>query len=447
MGAKPLNDLLKSFGGWPVLEGDEWQGRDNFKWWEWSYKMNKAGLGIDSLVGLSLGADDKNSSYKVIGLDQASPSLTREYLVKGFEDKTVQYYYNFMVDTAVFLGAERSFAESELKESLLFEIELANILTPREERRNATLLYNPTTVGELKTYEELPPSWLEYFQTIFEVSDVIITENEKIVVTDFNYHQKLSDLLKKTDKKTLANYLAWSASKTLMTYLNKDARDIKFKFDKGASGIQEASPTWKRCVNELGFNSFSGGGFGFVAGSMYARRYFKAEAKAAMVEMTSYIRTAFKEDILKNLDWMDDTTKERAETKLEKMDQFIAYSDEFLVKEKVDDLHKTITVEVDDYLGNTLNMIKFWRRFYYNQLREKIDPKSWLEHSLVSVVNAFYNPGQNNMEFPAGILQGVFFNANVPRYLNYAAIGAVIGHEITHGFDDQGKQRNEIGNY
>ena len=180
---------------------------------------------------------------------------------------------------------------------------------------------------------------------------------------------------------------------------------------------------------------------------MYARRYFKAEAKAAMVEMTSYIRTAFKEDILKNLDWMDDTTKERAETKLEKMDQFIAYSDEFLVKEKVDDLHKTITVEVDDYLGNTLNMIKFWRRFYYNQLREKIDPKSWLEHSLVSVVNAFYNPGQNNMEFPAGILQGVFFNANVPRYLNYAAIGAVIGHEITHGFDDQGKQRNEIGNY
>ena len=193
MGAKPLNDLLKSFGGWPVLEGDEWQGRDNFKWWEWSYKMNKAGLGIDSLVGLSLGADDKNSSYKVIGLDQASPSLTREYLVKGFEDKTVQYYYNFMVDTAVFLGAERSFAESELKESLLFEIELANILTPREERRNATLLYNPTTVGELRTYEELPPSWLEYFQTIFEVSDVIVTENEKVVVTDFNYHQKLSE--------------------------------------------------------------------------------------------------------------------------------------------------------------------------------------------------------------------------------------------------------------
>jgi predicted metalloendopeptidase len=257
----------------------------------------------------------------------------------------------------------------------------------------------------------------------------------------------LSDLLLKTNKKTLANYLAWSAAKTLMTYLNKDARDIKFKFDKGASGIQEASPTWKRCVNEMGFNGFSGGGFGFVAGSMYARRYFKAEAKVAMVEMTSYIRTAFKEDILVNLDWMDATTKKRAETKLEKMDQFIAYSDEFLVKEKVDDLHKTVTVEVDDYLGNTLNLIKFWRRFYYNQLRDKINPKSWLEHSLVSVVNAFYNPGQNNMEFPAGILQGVFFNANVPRYLNYAAIGAVIGHEITHGFDDQGKQRNEIGKF
>jgi predicted metalloendopeptidase len=195
----------------------------------------------------------------------------------------------------------------------------------------------------------------------------------------------------------------------------------------------------------MGFNSFSGGGFGFIAGSMYAKKYFNKEAKAAMLEMTAYIRTAFKEDILENLEWMDGKTKKRARAKLEKMDQFIAYSDEFLVQDEVDGLHQEISVSPDDYLKNTLNLIKFWRTFYYNQLRDKIDPKSWLEHSLVTVVNAFYNPGQNNMEFPAGILQGVFFNANVPKYLNYAAIGAVIGHEITHGFDDQGKQRNEIG--
>ncbi len=447
LGVEPVKKLLQDLGGWPVLEGEEWKDGDDFKWWEWSYKMNREGLGIDSIVGVSLGADDKNASWRVLGLDQAQTGLSREYLVKGFEDEDVQYYYRYMVDTAVLFGADKAVAESELKESLLFEIELAtDILKPKEERRNATLLYNPTTLGELKSYEELPPSWTDYFKALFENTDNIeITDNEKIVVTNFEYFEKLSALLKKTKKRTIANYLAWCATKSLMTYINKEARDIKHKFDKGVSGIQESSPTWKRCVNEMGFNSFSGGGFGFVAGSMYAKKYFNKEAKAAMLEMTAYIRTAFKEDILENLDWMDAATKKRARGKLEKMDQFIAYSDEFLIKEEVDGLHKDITVSADDYLGNTLNLIKFWRKFYYNQLREKIDPKSWIEHSLVTVVNAFYNPGQNNMEFPAGILQGVFFNAEVPRYLNYAAIGAVIGHEITHGFDDQGKQRNELG--
>lgn len=444
MGVRPLQNLLKGFGGWPVLEGDEWQG-DDFKWWEWTYKMNEAGLGIDSIVGLSLGADDKNASFRVLGLDQATPSLSREYLVKGFDDKDVQYYYRYMVDTAVLLGADQDYAERELKDSLLFEIELANILLPREERRNATLLYNPITLAELKTYEGLPPSWTDYFQNLYKNTDLQLTEEERIVVTNFAYHEKLSELLKQTDKRVLANYLAWSAAKSLMTYLNKGARDIKQKFERGVTGVQESSPTWKRCANEMGFNSFSGGGFGFVAGSMYAKKYFNKEAKEAMLEMTGYIRTAFKEDILENLDWMDDNTKKRARAKMEKMDQFIAYSDEFLLQDKVDGLHQGITILQDDYLGNTLNLIKFWRKFYYNRLREKVDPKSWIEHSLVTVVNAFYNPGQNNMEFPAGILQGAFFNANVPKYLNFAAIGAVIGHEITHGFDDQGKQRNENG--
>jgi predicted metalloendopeptidase len=100
-------------------------------------------------------------------------------------------------------------------------------------------------------------------------------------------------LLKKTEKRTVANYLAWCSAKSLMTYLNKEARETKHRFEKGVTGIQESSATWKRCVNEMGFNSFSGGGFGFIAGSMYAKKYFNKEAKAAMLEMTAYIRCQF----------------------------------------------------------------------------------------------------------------------------------------------------------
>lgn len=444
LGIQPVLNVLDELGGWPVLQGEAWKAED-FNWWTWAHKVNKIGLGIDGIVTFSLGADDKNASWRVLGLDQATLGMNREYLVKGFEDKDVQHYYKFMLDTAVYLGATKEKAEEELLKSLNFEFALAEITLPREERRNATLLYNPTTVDKLPVYEGLPPSWKHYFQGIFDGTDVIIADDEKVIVTNFTYLERVSELIQKTDKRVVANYLAWCVAKSVITYLNEDGRDIRFKFDKAISGIEEKAPRWKKCVNEMGFNSLAGGGFGFVAGSMYARKYFKQEAKKLMVDMTNYIRKAFKEDILEHLDWMDEDTKARAEKKLEKMDQFIAYSDEFLDKEKVDGLHRGIEIADDEYLENTLRLIRFWRKFYYNELRDKVDPTLWTEHGLVTVVNAFYNPGQNNFEFPAGILQGAFFNAETPMYLNFGAIGTIIGHEITHGFDDQGKQRNENG--
>ena len=124
-----------------------------------------------------------------------------------------------------------------------------------------------------------------------------------------------------------------------------------------------------------------------------------------MVEMTKYIREAFKQDILKKLDWMDEETKRRAELKLEKMSETIAYSDEFLVKETVDGIHRGLVITSDDFYGNSFRIVKFWRSYYYAKIREKIDSKSWLQHKFVAVANAFYSPSQNFMEFPAGILQ------------------------------------------
>ena len=148
---------------------------------------------------------------------------------------------------------------------------------------------------------------------------------------------------------------------------------------------------------------------------------------------------------MKKIDWMEDGVKERARKKLSEMDQFIAYSDEFLEKEKVDELHSGLNVTETDFFANSLDIYKFWRRSEYNRLRLKIDRRSWIEHSYVALVNALYYPENNYMEFPAGILQGYFYAHNVPKYVNFGSIGVVIGHEITHGFDDEGKQRNELG--
>ena len=127
------------------------------------------------------------------------------------------------------------------------------------------------------------------------------------------------------------------------------------------------------------------------------------------------------------------------------MDQYLAYPDEILEEDKINEVFEGLKVEEDDHLGNVLRMSRHFNAYHTKKLREIVDPKDWRDHHLVAVVNAFYNPQLNNFEFPAGILQGNFFDPHVPKYLNFGAIGGVIGHEITHGFDDQGRQRNSDG--
>ena len=138
--------------------------------------------------------------------------------------------------------------------------------------------------------------------------------------------------------------------------------------------------------------------------------------------------------------------KARAQEKLDMMDQIIAYGDDLINRDIVDGVHKGIRISKDRFLDNALSLNKFWKDFQFNQLRVKVDPKTWLEHGDVSIVNAFYNDESNVIIFKAAFLQGVFFNAKIPKYMNYGGVGIVIGHEITHGFDDRGKQRNEKGN-
>jgi membrane metallo-endopeptidase-like protein 1 len=449
LGIKPILDKLNEFGGWPVVDGKKWQQEDSFKWWEWNHVISRNGFESNSLILVDIEADSKNTSWYAITIDQASLGMPREYLIKGFEDIDVQYYYKYMVDTAVLLGAESESALNELKESLLFEISLANITVPKEERQNASVLYNPTTLGELPNLDVLPPSWVTYVQTLFEKANkVTIKENEKIILTNLEFFYKLSNLLKSTNPRILANYLAWQTVKSSMASLNKAAHAIKLSYDKAIRGIKELPPLWKMCTNAIGFNKYVGlSSLGLVAGSMYAKNFSHPSTKKDMLEMTSYLRKAFKEDMLEKIDWMDDVTKKKAIEKLEVMDQLFGFEDELLDKKIVDGLLRNVKISKTDFFENELYLNQFWKTFKYNRLREPIDPKSWLEHTDIAVANGFdsYKEWFNTLEFPAGILQGTFYNPNIPKYMNFGSIGAIIGHEIIHGFDDIGKQRNGIG--
>ena len=142
---------------------------------------------------------------------------------------------------------------------------------------------------------------------------------------------------------------------------------------------------------------------------------------------------------------MDKETKEEAHQKLSTIKEYIGYPEEILDNAKLEDMYDGIEVKPDDLFGNGISMSIWGTNYHWSKLREKVDKTDWKRHAAPAVVNAFYSPIENSIQFPAGILQGTFFNNDRPKYMNYGGIGWVIGHEITHGFDDQGRQFDDEG--
>ncbi|XP_012288606.1 neprilysin-2 isoform X3 [Orussus abietinus] len=435
-GLKPLLKILKKLGGWPVLDGDAWNDGD-FNWKESVYTFHKTGYSVDYFIDFSIGVDLKNSTRRVIDLDQASLGLSREYLTKGFDGKIVQAYYSYMVDIAVILGANKSRASQELKESLEFEIKLANISLPNEKRRNATLLYNPMTVSQLnRNYPSVP--WQEYFNTLLAPT-IQVNENELVIVNVPSYISDLERLLSITPKRIQANYMMWRATAASISYLTEEVRKRQLAYSTALSGRTERESRWKECVDLVS------GSLSISVGALYVRRYFNEDAKKNALEMVGDIRQQFT-SILKTVEWMDNETRKSALDKAASMSSHIAYPDELLNDKKLEEFYEKLELSPDNYVESILNLTLFGTEYSFSKLRKPVNKSDWITHGRPAVVNAFYSSIENSIQFPAGILQGAFFSNDRPRYMNYGAIGFVIGHEITHGFDDQGRQFDKEGN-
>ncbi|XP_035741301.1 neprilysin-2-like isoform X2 [Vespa mandarinia] len=435
-GLEPLLNILQVLGGWPVLEGDTWK-EENFNWKDSVYKFRTKGYSVDYFIDFSIGVDLKNSTIRIIDLDQASLGLSREYLSKGFTDKIVQAYYSYMVDIAVILGADKGRAKTELRDSLDFEMKLANISLPNEKRRNATLLYNPMTIKELSNkFPSIP--WMEYFNTLLAPT-VQIEENEVVIVSVPSYIKSLEQLLSETPKRVQANYVMWRAAAASVSYLTEDIRKRQLQYSTALSGKTEREARWKECVDIVSAS------LSISVGAMYVRKYFKEDAKKNALEMVADIREEFTK-ILKKVDWMDEETKESALDKAASMSSHIAYPDELLDDKKLEEFYEKLELTEGNYLESILNLTHFGIEYSFSRLRKPVNKSDWRAHGKPAIVNAFYSSIENSIQFPAGILQGAFFNNDRPRYMNYGAIGFVIGHEITHGFDDQGRQFDKEGN-
>eukprot|EP00092_Neocalanus_flemingeri_P076808 GFUD01095301.1.p1 GENE.GFUD01095301.1~~GFUD01095301.1.p1 ORF type:complete len:774 (+),score=162.06 GFUD01095301.1:198-2519(+) len=444
-----LKDIVGKLGGWPVLEGEKWTGKD-FKWHELSIKASDEGLSSDRMISIGIGTDSKDSVKRILEIDQPGLGLSREYLIKGFKDKDVQAYYNYMVQTAVFMGADQKVAEVEMKEALELELKLAEMSLPREERRNKTALYNPMTIGEVQElYPEIP--LLQYINDILGSADVTVEKDEVVNVAVPKYITDFRKYISEASPRAQANYIVWRNVKFAMSYLNKEANSIKLAYNKVITGKAQEAPRWEKCVKSTAgldgtYLYFYEGSLTNAVGGMYARKHFKSEAKEIADEMVENVRAEFKRMLDEDVKWMDSKTKARAQTKADQITPHIAYAKEILDDDLINEFYQGIDLQRDSYLKNIIRLKKFISLYYVKEFRQPIDKKSWKTHGGAAIVNAFYNPDENSIAFPAGILDGVFFNPERPLYMNYGAIGFVVGHEITHGFDDQGSQKDGDGN-
>ncbi|CAO1406051.1 unnamed protein product [Diamesa serratosioi] len=435
-GTKPLLDIQESLGGWPVVKADKW---DESAWtWQKSVRdFRKHGYSTDYILDFSVGTDLKNSTTRIVDIDQAALGLSREYLIKGMNNSIVQAYHSYQVDMAVLYGADKSRAEKEMKEVLEFEFALANISLPNEKRRNATALYNPMTIKDLQIkypYNQ----WLEYFNAILPEKSQL-KEDEIIIVSVISFFDELGKLLEKTPKRTMANYVMWRITGFSSYFLTEALRKRQLQYSTAISGKQEQEPRWKECID------LASGSLSTASGALYVRKHFQQDSKASALDMVNRIKVEF-EKILKTVPWMDDITRVSALAKVKSMVTHIGYPDELMDDQKLIDFYKNITVDENKYLESILKINIFGTNRAFNKLREPVNKTDWITHAKPAVVNAFYSSIENSIQFPAGILQGQFFSADRPRYMNYGAIGFVIGHEITHGFDDQGRQFDLEGN-
>ncbi len=369
--------------------------------------------------------DMKQSDQYISYINQGGLGLPdRDYYFEGDEkfqnirDKYVTYVSD------LFSLAKIPEADKKAAQIMKMETELAKGHWTRVENRDRDKTYNKYSIKKL---EMLTPSfrWSEYIKA----ADIGNIEN--MIVRQPSYFEHLNRIYNKFSLADWKNYLTYKLITGSAEFLSKDYVDLDFDFyGKTLSGIEKNRPRWKRAVS--GINNV----LGEVVGKVYVKKHFKPEAKTRMVTLVENLRESYAERI-KQLDWMSPATKEEALKKLSRFVAKIGYPDKWKDYSK-------LVIKKDDLVGNyrRSNVVEYEREI--SKLGKPIDRDEW--HMTPQTVNAYYNPPMNEVVFPAAILQPPFFNMAADDAVNYGAIGAVIGHEMTHGFDDQGRKSDGDGN-
>lgn len=371
--------------------------------------------------------DAKNSTRIVPQFYQGGLGLPdRDYYFKTDErSRNIRTaYLNHIAAMFKLLGDDEQTALSNAGDVMNLESALASASMTRVEMRDPEKVYNVMSIKQLQQYAPII-TWKEF------MAQMLVKGRDTVIVGQPDFLAEINKQLGSASISTWKNYLRWNVVRGASPYLSSAFVNENFNFySKTLSGQKEMKPRWKRVLATID------GNLGEVLGQMYVNKYFKPEAKKRMLEMVGNLAKTY-EARIKRLDWMTPKTKEMALNKLHTFMLKIGYPDKW--KD-----YSSVSIDKSNYLKNIRACQAFEYRFNINKLGKPVDRTEW--GMTPPTVNAYYNPSMNEIVFPAGILQLPFFDNAADDAINYGAIGGVIGHEMTHGFDDQGSQFDADGN-
>ncbi|XP_014801280.1 PREDICTED: neprilysin isoform X2 [Calidris pugnax] len=449
-GGKPLISLLPDVFEWPVTTTN-WDSSYGAAWTaETAIARLNSKYGKKVLINFFVGTDDKNSSAHIIHIDQPGLGLpSRDYYeCTGAYKEACSAYVDFMISVAKLILQEKnvSFNENDISEQMKrvmdLEKEIANATTKSEDRNDPLLLYNKMTLAQVQKNFSLEIdhkvfNWSKFINDIMSTVQINIDNTEYVIVYDPDYLIKLKSILNKYTPRDLQNYMVWRFVMDLVNSLSRNYKDTRNDFRKALYGTTSETAVWRRCANYVNGNMEN------AVGRLYVEEAFAGDSKHVVEEMIADIRDVFIKT-LDELTWMDAETKKKAEKKATAIRERIGYPDEIVTDDsKLNSEYQELNYKEEEYFENIIQNLVFTQKKRLKKLREKVDKEEWI--SGAAVVNAFYSASRNQIVFPAGILQPPFFSASQPKSLNYGGIGMVIGHEITHGFDDNGRNFNENG--
>lgn len=413
LGVMPVKPLLEKIDG---IKNDE----DLINFVSEGFKN-----GNGDLFGFGVDPDDKMSSKNVLIFTQTGINLPERsyYLDQDDKAKKIRTEYLKYITKIFSLAGDSAHASSYADHILKLETMLAKSHSTPVELRDPQKNYNKLAVADFQ--KQIPNI---NFNTVLKN---LGASTDSIIVRQPKYYQALSALIKSQPIETWKEKLKFDALNNAANALTKAFRTAKFEFfSKTLYGQLAQTERWKTMVNNTDSN------LGDLLGQLYAEQYFKPEAKKRMLELVNNLQKVYAERI-KKVDWMSAETKKKALEKLNAFIKKIGYPDQW---KKYDD----VEISRSTYFANLQSARKHGYKEMMAKLGKTVDKTEWF--MTPPTVNAYYNPAYNEIVFPAGILQFPFFAFNADDAINYGAIGAVIGHEMTHGFDDQGRQYDAAGN-